>query len=330
MILDDVCKSRRIGKIDVQTPLLVPSFSSVVCDIPSEMHAKLKDHITDASLFSAYDLRRGKKAKVTQEEIWGSNVVFVDSGNYEVQHVKDTLNQIHQTKTTKARAWTRQMHSKLIDSLRPPPLAKTVLVNYDEKKELEKQISSAHSFFARYGKFASCFLSRPCNNSSQVDMESLVDNVELLEEFDILGLTEKELGDSLVNRCTNILKLRKALNSHGSNTPIHVFGCLDPLGIVSYFLCGADIFDGTLWLKYGFHKNTAVYLNNYAMLMGKWASTDIGVLIMSWVLNLNDLRKLMLSMRRFAQDHNPDVFGFDQTIMEQITDLTKTAASGVG
>ena len=325
MILDEACKTRRIGKIDAQTPLLVPSFSSVVCDIPSETYAKLKEHITDAALFSAYDLHL---ARIAQEEIWVSDVVFIDSGNYEIQHVKDVLKQIHQTR--KLRQWTLQMFSNIVDSLKPPPFTKVVLVNYDEKKALNKQVSDARDFFARHEKFATCFLIKPSDgSSSQLDIKSLVDNVASIDQFDALGLTEKEVGNSLLNRCTNILEIRKALNSRGSSIPIHVFGCLDPLSVVSYFLCGADIFDGTLWLKYGFHDNAAFYLNNYALVMGKWTSTDAGVLVLSWILNLIDLRNLMFRMRRYTQDRDVNVLGFNSTVMKQIADLTSTAASSV-
>jgi len=325
MMLREACKSRRISKIDAQTPLLVPSFSSVVCDIPSEMYAKLKDHIADASLFSAYDLLLGK---VTQEDIWVSDVVFIDSGNYEIQHIKNALKQIGMTR--KPREWTLEIYSSIVDSLRPPSFTKAILVSYDMKKVLSKQISSASSFFARHKQFATCFLCKPCDESStKVDVKSLVENVASIDQFDVLGLTEKELGNSLLSRCTNILEIRKALNSRGSTIPIHVFGCLDPVSIISYFFCGADIFDGTLWLKYGFHNNAAFYLNNYALLTGKWMSTDAGVLVISWILNLEYLRKLMSYMRRYTQDQDGKVFGFDPKIMEQITDLTSTAASCV-
>jgi len=328
MNLDEACKPRRIAKIDVQTPLVVPSFSSVVIDIPfrPDMYAKLSELVTDASLFSAYDLHL---RKIAQEDIWISDVVFVDSGNYEVAHIRGVVEQFRESVSGRTK-WTFQMYARIIDSLKPPPFRKTVLVNYDEKKALDKQISDARAFFARHEQFATCFLSRPHNESShQLNIESLIDNVELVDQFDVLGVTEKELGNSLLNRCTNILRIRDALNSQRSDLPIHVFGCLDPLGIVCYFLCGADIFDGTLWLKYGFHENAAFYVNNYALLKGTWHVSDGGVLVISWIRNLSDLRGLMLRMRRYAQNHVVNLLGFDMAIMKEIENLTETAASNI-
>jgi hypothetical protein len=328
MISEGICRSRRIAKIDVQTPLLVPSFSSVACDMPPEMYVILREHITDASLISAYDLHIHEMA---QEDIWASDVLFIDSGNYEIRQIKDFLKQFHKSIVGKPNEWSFQIYSETVDSLKPPQITKVVLVNYDEKMDLAKQISTAHDFFERHRQFAGCFLTKPSDeNSNYVDIECLVDNVNLISQFDVLGFTEKELGSSLLDRCTNILKLRKALNSHGSQIPIHVFGCLDPIGIIAYFLCGADIFDGTLWLKYGYHENAALYINNYAVLQHKWASSYLGVNVASWIQNLIDLRNLMFRMRRYAQDNNVGIFELGQPIMKQITELTNTAASSAG
>lgn len=329
MTLDKACKARCIDKINVQTPLLIPSFSSVASEeaFRPEMYAKLSDVATEASLFSAYDLHLGK---ISQESIWISDVVFIDSGNYEVEHINGVLGQFHDSIDGRIKKWTPQMHAKVVDSLKPPPLRKGVLVNYDEKKEVNEQISSARDFFKRHKQFASCFLCKPSERaSSKLDIESLIDGVRSIDEFDILGLTEKELGNSLLSRCTNILRIRNALDTIKSDRPIHVFGCLDPMGIVCYFLCGADIFDGTLWLKFGFHQNAAYYINNYALLKKNWNTTDGGVQIMAWMQNIRDLTTLMYRMRRYIQEHDEKLLEFDVVARKEMKDLTETAAVSV-
>lgn len=329
MKLDDACRPRLIRKINVQTPLVVPSFSSVILDNTfwSDVYPKLSELVKEAALFSAYDLHLKKMA---QKDIWISDVVFIDSGNYEVGHIKGVVNQFQESIDGRAKDWTFQMYAKVVGSLRPPSFRKGILVNYDKIKSLDAQISDASAFFARHDRFASCFLSKPSDESSnRLNIESLVRNVGLIaDQFDVLGVTEKELGDSLLNRCTNLLRLRNALNSQRSDLPIHVFGCLDPLGIACYFLCGADIFDGTLWLKFGYHKNAAFYINNYALMKGRWDQSDGGVQIISSISNLLDLRNLTNRMRRYAQNHE-DALEFDPAVMKEIENLTKTAVSGV-
>src|SRR5690606_15759698 len=111
---------------------------------------------------------------------------------------------------------------------------------------------------------ASCFLCKPSKTSTYIDVQTLINKVTNLENFDVIAFTEKELGGSLIKKCENVIKIRQALISKGLNKPIHIFGCLDPLAIIIFFLCGADIFDGTNWLKFTFYDNLAIYTNNYA------------------------------------------------------------------
>jgi len=307
-----ICSSRRIPKADIETPLLVPSFSSAVLGkAAGKIHEKLKEHIPMASLISAYDLNY---RIIKKEEIWVSDVVFIDSGNHEVT-------QLSRSKDLKQ--WTLQMYRGVINSIRP--LAKVVLVNYDQRGSLKRQISKTRKFFARCPDYAKCFLYKPLSRSFKIHVPSLVENIALIEPFDILGLTEKELGNSLLTRCQNLLRIRAALNSKRMNVPIHVFGCLDPLSILSYFLCGADIFDGTLWLKFSFHGNIATYINNYAMLERKWSESDSSVLGSTYVLNLNKLTHLMSEMRRYAREYDLNVFRLDKTALRELKDLTNTA-----
>jgi len=298
--------------VDIETPLLVPSFSSVVLGkTVGKMHKKLKEHIPDASLVSAYDLTYGF---VKTEEIWVSDVVFIDSGNHEVAELADSK---------KKRKWTLQMYSELVDPLRP--FAKVVLVNYDQEGPLKEQLSDAKNFFGKYENYATCFLCKPASKSTNADIDGLIESITLIESFNILGLTEKELGNSLLKRCQNLLRIREAMNSQGLNIPIHVFGCLDPLGVLSYFLCGADIFDGTLWLKFSFYGNVAIYMNNFALLQRKWSESDSSVLASTYVLNLNKLTHLMYDMRRFTREYDLDVFGLNKETLKEVKDLTGTA-----
>jgi len=236
MDTESVCRLRRIGKTTVVTPLLVPSFSSVASDeiIIQDVFSKLSDHMFEASLVSAYDL---KYELIDKEEIWTSDVVFVDSGNHEVEYLR-------RMESRKLRDWSASIYSNLIDSLRP--LTRVVLVNFDQKKHVRDQVDDAQELFAKHQEHANCFLVKPSSRVVHfVDVGALTKSVALLEPFDILGLTEKELGASLLNRCQNLLRIRAALNSINLPMPIHIFGCMDPLSILSYFLCGADIFDGT-------------------------------------------------------------------------------------
>jgi hypothetical protein len=178
-----------------------------------------------------------------------------------------------------------------------------ILVNYDHVARIDKQISEAKDFFKRYDFAKKDFLlKRPALKDLTINVNDLIKNVQKLESFDVLGLTEKELGRSILGRCKAIAKIRTSLNEVGMNLPIHVFGCLDPLSMLAYFLCGADIFDGLVWLKYGFHENFALYHNNFGLISKQWPQYDENLSSSMYLSNLSTLTELMIMMRRIPQN----------------------------
>jgi hypothetical protein len=63
---------------------------------------------------------------------------------------------------------------------------------------------------------------------------------------------------------TKIARLRIAMDAADVRAPIHIFGSLDPLTSVLYFISGAEIFDGLTWLRFGYHEGHTMYAQNYA------------------------------------------------------------------
>lgn len=329
MNIKKVCKPRNIGKIDIPTPLLVPSFSSAQFDDIGNLHRKLREYITDASLVGGYDLHY---ENIKRDEIWVSDVVFIDSGTFEYRgqfsskKLKDwTFEYVSQVPSENPKKpWSSSMYSAVIDALEP--LSKVVLTNFDQKEPLEDQISYAKNLFSKYSDYGTCFLCRPTDKgSSTIDIKGLIENISLIKSFNILGITEKELGNSVLERCEHILMVRKALDTNGLMLPIHIFGCLDPLSILPYFLCGADIFDGLAWLKWIFHENVAIYINNSPLLTGNWSESNQNTNLIAYVKNCEELRKLRDAMRRFTLKYDLGIFGLKKDILKEIVNLTRTA-----
>ena len=93
-----------------------------------------------------------------------------------------------------------------------------------------------------------------------MSVEDIVANVSTIGRFHILGITEKELGDSMIERMDNIARIRLALDDAGlQRVAMHIFGGLDPITVSLYFLAGAEIFDGLTWLRFGFNGGAALY-----------------------------------------------------------------------
>ena len=122
-----------------------------------------------------------------------------------------------------------------------------------------------------------------------------------MASFDILGFTEKELGSSIFERASNLYQIRKALYNADIDTPIHIFGCLDPLSATLYFLCGADIFDGLSWLRFSFKNGTAMYLNHYSINSGLWNRDENEMKLMVYSENLDELFELKQRLENFIR-----------------------------
>jgi hypothetical protein len=311
---NNLTQLRPIGKTKIETPLLVPSFSSVCDRRIGEIHTHLISHIPDCSLVSAYDLAYDY---VDSKKIWASNLVYIDCGNYEYQSLRTCKD---------GRNWSRTEHYRMLDGLKA--LSEVVIVNFDEPDSFEEQIKTATTLFQRYPSFASCFLCKPFSKlSNDIDLQTLIQNLANLESIDIIAFTEKELGNSLLERAKKVFNIRQALNSIGMNKPIHIFGCLDPLAIITLFLSGADIFDGTNWLKFAFYDNLTIYTNDYAILSGNWSESDLTVRNSSYVFNLSKLATLSQNMRQYSKIGKLEAFELGGHIQKQISDLVNTAQS---
>jgi hypothetical protein len=309
---ENLAQIRFLKKANTSTPLLIPSFSSVCDRKIGEIHANLVGHIPDCSLVSAYDLAHGY---INQDNIWASNIVYVDSGNYEYHSLR---------KFKDRKVWSPSYHHRLLKTLKP--LSNIVIVNFDKAGKLENQINNAQDLFSEFPDCIHCFLSKPFSSSSEyIDIDTTVSRISELKQFDIIAFTEKELGSSLIERATNIITIRNSLALKGLNIPIHIFGCLDPLAMITFFICGADIFDGTNWLKYTFYENLTIYFNDYNLLSGNWSASELIIRNESYVYNLSKLATLNQNMKQYTREVKIGVFSLNEKIQKQISDLVNTA-----
>ncbi|NJN11363.1 MAG: hypothetical protein HC836_34245 [Richelia sp. RM2_1_2] len=301
MKITEICFSRQISIIDVSTPLIIPSFSSRGFPEVRNIYELTKDYISDISLISAYDIYYELK----NVDIYASNIIFIDSGGYETKPIKSSVNSddgYALRDNYNIQVWSKELHKTVIDNLQD--FSQLVLISYDDLNNYEStrnQIEIAKYFFQQYPNYASTFLYKPETLESQViNIESLLAHAHHLTSFSILGITEKELGSSILERCRNILKIRSTLNEQNIQIPIHILGCLDPILMISYFLCGADIFDGLAWLRYAFVEGLTLYPSAAALMQGYWNYTDKELNQLYSINNLQSLSSLSYAMHRFC------------------------------
>ncbi|WNS73675.1 hypothetical protein RRV45_12175 [Bacillus sp. DTU_2020_1000418_1_SI_GHA_SEK_038] len=310
-----LCKERLVKGIEVTTPILIPSFSSKGIRQFAEIFYNLKDYLSDATLFSSYDLYYNL---IDGKQIYETEILFIDSGGYEAG-IEPDLSEIYDF-PHKPLDWNEEIYFKQIACIEP--MTDIVLINYDYMGlPVFEQINKANSIFSKFPLFSSDFLIKPENGEGKINIESVINNVSRLSSFSILGFTEKELGYSVYERCRNICKIRNTLNDKGLKQPIHIFGCLDPLNIIVYFLCGADIFDGLSWLRYGFKDNNPVYFNSFAISSGNWSLRTDELKLISYLENIKTLNNLKHKMKLFTQENDLSVFELDKTTEREITKI---------
>lgn len=300
--------------VEIETPLLVPSFSSKGfafkkkkrkkdADVSESLDALefSKEFLTESLLVSAYDIFH-KHIPFTEDDI-STEVTFLDSGGYESGNTYDI------STTSKfnydLKHWDLEKLKEVLNKW--PEHKAAIAVSFDHgshKVSLTEQIDSAIDLFHQYPKMQSDFLIKPETKEQEyVQIDNIIRKITELKSFDIIGVTERELGRSILQRMLNIAKIRKALNENGIDSPIHVFGSLDPITSILYFLAGGEIFDGLTWLKYSYFNNAAIYISNFGVL-----NLELGINIkdsqvksMAIAKNTYYLEKMKYTMKDFIK-----------------------------
>ncbi|MFJ8518990.1 hypothetical protein [Lysinibacillus xylanilyticus] len=319
-----LCKERLIEGANIRTPLLIPSFSSKGIENSRHIFNMLKPYITDVTLFSAYDLYYDFFDK---SQIYETEILFIDSGGYEAGLNTDLSE--NRMSFYFPEKWKEEFYLDEIQTLKK--INNLILVNYDyPNTSIEQQIDKANAIFSRFPEYHSDFLIKSESENGMLNVKSLLSNLNLCSRFSILGFTEKELGNSVYERCKNLYLIRKEMNKLGLDKPIHIFGCLDPLNIIIYFLCGADIFDGLSWLRFGFKYNQPIYINSYAISEGKWKYSNEEIKVMTFFGNLNCLKELTEKMQQYANEKDLSVFNLDEQFEKEIIEILNLLYEEVG
>ncbi|MDV7341800.1 hypothetical protein RYZ26_19525 [Terasakiella sp. A23] len=303
-----------IGDEEFRTPMLVPSFSSKGFPEVRKTIQTMSEHITDEVLVSSYDLyykfiKQGK-------HIHFPTMVFLDSGGYEAGIGLDFVDLYKENYDPND--WKVDFHKEVLSKwdFNIP----TAVISYDNpnrRSSTQVQINRAKALFKKYPEGAKEFLIKAtAENGPYINIDEIIDCRYQFSDFDVLGLTDKELGPSLLVRMKNIAKLRRSLDEIGLDIPIHIFGSLDPISSPLYFLAGADIFDGLTWLRYAYYDGMAVYKENYCASQISIARKDVIMEGMIWIANYSYLQDLQMEMKRFLLENSFDVFTHNKLLFQ--------------
>ncbi|WP_288960303.1 hypothetical protein [uncultured Sulfitobacter sp.] len=314
---------RRPLKIDgvpiKKTPILLPSFSSKGFPKVAEILKTMEEFISDEILVSAYDIHY-KKIKGPFDF---AEVVFLDSGGYEASKDHE-LSEIYEGDYGPS-DWTPEYHSKVIDGW--DCMSPTVFVSYDgkgsERVPIAEQIARAKALTVPKNNSAKALLLKPeTEDARRLNVCEILKHIQIMDGFAVIGVTEKEVGNSTLDRMVNIARIRKELDQYHKDIPIHVFGSLDTISTYLYFLAGADIFDGLTWLRYAFHDGDTIYRHNFGTLTQPPNLNSDIVEGRSWSHNYQYMRQMQLNMGKFIMDESFAHFGKHHEILKSCYDST--------
>ena len=308
---------RRALKLDgveiERTPLLVPSFSSKGFPDVEKIVEYNSEIIDGPMLVSAYDLHYKEIAPPFNFP----SLIFLDSGGYEASKDHVDLSDFGD-RDHAPRGWNQQMHEEQLATWQPS--VPCVLISYDHPRErltVAKQIDRALAMApGRNGFLREILLKPETDTQSYLQIPAIVRQVHRFAGFDAIGVTEKEVGNSIMTRMQNIARIRLALHKAGLDIPIHVFGSLDTVTTPLYFLAGADIFDGLTWLRFAFREGQTLYKHNYGALeLGVSTSSHV-IDARCWNDNYYYMANLQDEMRRYLNGHDFKWFKYHRDLFQ--------------
>lgn len=336
---------------EVEMPLLVPAISSKGFKLLSVNKKKktprysemaqaflnLAPSYSTSVLVSAYDIYfkhlvpPGSDFDDMIGALTNPRLVFVDSGGYELMDEFDSTENRTYNHTPNSAFGYKEYLEVLHECTNTGRNIHFVISNFDYSsrgKPLVEQISEARSLFGNYDGVLTDFIIKPTSEKENiVEFASFSKNdFGNLRDFDIIGVTEKELGKTLIDKAKSISLLRLKLHDEGINAPIHVWGGLDPIVTPLLFFAGAEIFDGVSWLRYSYKNGLAICREAYSIVEPKVnVRTKLDVVRMySCQDNLLYLDTLASQLQQWVDYEGKDFSMFDPGVKDHLKRAYKT------
>lgn len=241
----DIC----IGGTFFSLPCFFPSISTIKTNLPLLEYLKILTVLKHPLfLISAYDLYycNTKQLKVIkrllENAVNDKQIVLIDSGNYESYWKND-------------KTWSIEKYREILKSI-PHQIA----FCYDVFKwdvELKRIINNIEDEVVKSQSFSHGTIVPILHTPKKLLPKTIAKLADRLNPL-IIAIPERELGDGMLERATNVFKIRKELNKKLQYYPLHLLGTGNPLSILIYSICGADSFDGLEWCQTTINHDTGL------------------------------------------------------------------------
>jgi hypothetical protein len=316
----------KFGKaLTIPTPMLVPSFSSRVPKVEKPFRAS-EEFICGPLLISAYDV--GHRLLLPPYDF--GSAIFLDSGGYEISKIADLSDVADQSDNP--RKWSEEDHAAVLADWKPK--VPSAIISYDNPRDrhtIKEQIKLAKKLKLPKADMVREILLKPeTERQDLIQLENVIRSVRDLEPFQIIGVTEKEIGHSVLDRMVNVARLRQALTAIGLSTPIHVFGSLDTVTTLFYFVAGADIFDGLTWLRYAFKEGRTLYRQDFGISDFGISTKSYSVEAQCWHHNYGYMRDMELEMQRFPINYDFGAFEHHGKLLKKAYESVEATLAALG
>jgi|Deesub1362A_J573_1020465.scaffolds.fasta_scaffold05925_2 queuine/archaeosine tRNA-ribosyltransferase len=229
------------GKV-MNTPFFFPAISSIRTNLDIIEYLKLIINMGyPGFLISSYDIYNSDKNKtneicnIVSKSTMENTFTLLDSGHYEAFWYCDE-------------EWSFQKMKSVLNRI-SVDFCFSFDVFWDKHKNIEQHIKNTITYIAMTAGEQKSGTTIPLLHSDPELFPKVVQRVVDGINPEVIGVPERELGQSIFKRAATIKKIRDELDKTNRQILLHILGTGNPLSILIYTLCGADTYDGLEWCK---------------------------------------------------------------------------------
>lgn len=224
----------------IKTPFFFPAISSIRTNHGVYEYFNLLRKVAyPGFLISAYDIFHDEKRETLIKELSeiteGAIFTLLDSGNYESYWKED-------------KKWDIDKLESILSEV-TVDLCFSFDVFREDGKDADNHSKEIIKYTAMTAGMQKSGTTIPIVHSIPKDFPETIKKVVTGIYPEIVGIPERELGGGLFERAETIKKIRDELSKNEIDIPIHVLGTRNPISLLVYTLCGADLYDGLEWCK---------------------------------------------------------------------------------
>jgi len=222
------------------TPFFFPSISSIKTNFGIEDYLNIIQKSGYPSfLISSYDINRSQNnIQISRNVSNAANnnlITLLDSGHYEAYWNQDS-------------DWKYQNYESVLNNIHVD-FCFSFDVFWKPEKTIKKHIDETITSIAISAGMLKSGETIPLLH---LPTPELIDTIPQIVETcnpKIIGIPERELGANVFERAANVKKIRDHLDNTGQTVLLHLLGTGNPISILIYSMCGADLFDGLEWCQ---------------------------------------------------------------------------------